>query len=204
MRIVLIDSSLSEDREISSFLIDRMLPFLKGCEYGILHISDPMDERMRRNILKAADGIVIITPLSCGGLPSSLSALLSEMEMKAMKRNIPVCSVLYGESMAGQEYVHAENILKIWKEKCRVHLCMNIRIQGAGTLHFMKNIPVGNGILRKMNHAFSEMSDALKGNEKNDVIITAGSSFLYRKLMESYWKKKLQENGKHRPEGSDR
>lgn len=191
MRIVFIDGSLSEEKD-AAFLIERMIPFLKKNEYGIMRTCEPMDRKVRRNILKAAEGIVIVTPLISGNLPSSLTALLSEMEMQALKRDIPVCSVIYGESMDRKTYEHAENVLKIWGDRCHVRLCMNIQIQGSGQLRLMKDLPVTSGFMRKMNRAFADLAEALNGNKKEDVVVTTGSAFLYRRRMEAYWKKELQ------------
>lgn len=195
MKIVIINASLKKEESISSSLIDRMIPFLKGNAYGVLQTADPPDRRAQRSVLKAAEALVIVTPVSWGGIPSSLTALLSEVEMLALKQNIPVCTLIHGEQTDWKNLQHAENLLKIWCGKCHLHLCMNLLVAGSGQLMFRKNIPAGNQTMRKTDHALKELADALKGNEKEDIHISAGSSFVYKRSMEYYWKKELSENG---------
>lgn len=204
MKIVIVNASLKKEDSISGLLTERLIPFLKGNSYGVLHTSEPMDHRTRRAILKAADALVIVTPVSCGGIPSSLIALLSEMEMHALKRNIPVCMVIHGEQTDLKDLEHTENMLKIWCEKCHLHLCMNLLIAGSDQLMLWKDIPSGNLIMRKTDAAFRQLADALNGNEKEDVRIPAGSLFVYKRSMEHYWKKQLAKNGLRKSEAFQR
>lgn len=203
MKIVIIDASLQEEG-VSSVVIRRMIPFLKGNAYGILHTAEPMEHRIQRKILKAAEAIIIVTPVSCGGLPSSLMALLSEMEMHAMRENMPVCTIIHDEQTDRKCLEHAENMLKIWSEKCHVHLCMNLLISGADQLLLAKNIPVGNQTMKETDQALEKLADALRGNEKEDIHISTGSSFVYKRSMEHYWKKELALNGLRKSDASVR
>lgn len=204
MRVVMINASLKKEGSVSSLLIERMIPYLKDCEYGIWKLSDPMDHRTRERILKAADAFVIVTPVSMGGIPSLLSGLLSEMEFSLTRKNIPVCTVLHGEQEDASLLEHERNILKIWSKKCQMHLCMNILIGGSDQLLFMKNIPDGNASLHKLNHAYAELADALKGNEKEDVSFSLGYPFVYKKMMERKWKKELAGHGLSKIDGAGR
>lgn len=204
MRVVIINASLKKEESVSSLLIARMIPFLKDCEYGVWKLSQPMDHQTRQLILKAADAFVIVAPVSMGGIPSLLSGLLSEMEFSPIRRNIPVCAVLHGEQEDPESLEHEKKILQIWSEKCQMHLCMNILIGGADQMLFMKNIPDGNGFMHKLNHAFEELSDALKGNEKEDVSFSLGTPLIYKRMMERRWKKELARHGLNKTDGAGR
>lgn len=198
MRVVVINASLKKEEGISSLLIERMIPYLKDCEYGVLKVSDFIDKKVLRRILKAADAFVIVTPVSWGGLPSSLSGLLSEMEFLPVKQNIPVCTVIHGEQYDPSSFMHAENILRIWSERCHLHLCMNILIGGSDQLPALKSISSGTGVFRKADHAFRDLAEALQNQEKPDQSFSIGSSFLYKRTMEKSWKKELERNGQNR------
>lgn len=196
MKVVIVNASLKEKDSVSSLLIERFVPFLKDCEYGILPAADcQMNRKTVRSVLRAADAFLIVTPVSCGGLPSFLSGLMSEMEFHAGKQNIPLCTVIHGEEYDPSSYQHALNQLKIWSEKCHLHQCMNVLIGGSDELRFLKDVPAGNRTMRKTDHAFAELADALKGAEKPDFSFSTGSSFLYKRTMERYWKKELYRHG---------
>lgn len=204
MRIVIINASLKKEDSVSDILIERLIPFLKGNAYGVLPAAEPMDHRTRRTIMKAADAMILVTPVSWNGLPSSLMTLLSDMEMHTLKRNIPVCTVIHDEQTDLKSLEHAENMVKIWCEKCQLHLCMNILIAGSDQMMAWKNIPAGNQTMKETDAAFQQLADALKGNEKEDIRIPAGSVFLYKRSMEHYWKKELAMNGLRKSDASEK
>lgn len=204
MKIVIVNASLKKENSISELLTERMIPFLKGNAYGVLNVTEPMNHRTRKTILKAADALILVTPVSWGGIPSSLTALLSDMEMNALKRNMPVCTIIHGEQTDLKSLEHVRNMLKIWCEKCHLHLCMNLLIAGSDQMMAWKNIPVGNQTMKKTDEAFQQLAEALNGNEKEDVCIPAGSVFLYKHSMERYWKKELTMNGLRKSDASDR
>lgn len=189
MRLVIVNASGQEDDQVSSVLIEKMKPYLNNCEYGILRTNEHVDQKLLRSILKAADAFVIVTPVSFGGIPSSLLGLLSEMEFTLIRRDIPVSTVIYSDQQDLESFEHATHILKIWSGRCHVHLCMNIRISGTDQLK--TDHPTGNAFIRKLNHTYQEMTDALQGNEKEDISFSTGPSFISKRRMESYWKKEL-------------
>lgn len=195
MRIVIINASPKETEGVSSLLIQRLLPFLKNCEYGVLSAEGKRDLKTVRRILRAADGLILVTPVSCGSLPSSFLALLGDMEMHALKREMPVCAVIHGESPEIQSYTHAENMLKIWSEKCHVQLRMTLVVTGSDQMAFWKDIPAGSPVVWKLNAALEQIPQALQGEEKGIVPLSAGSSFLYKKRLEHVWKEELSQNG---------
>ena len=66
MKIVFVNGSPKGNNCISQKIIDRLIPYCKGHQYGILSVNEDMDRNMALQIMNMADGIVIVSSVYAG------------------------------------------------------------------------------------------------------------------------------------------
>jgi multimeric flavodoxin WrbA len=76
MKITIMNASPKEENSASQQLIDRLIPFLKGNEYGVLQVRQGMDEDLALKAAELSDAWIIVAPMYLSSLPSSMIALM--------------------------------------------------------------------------------------------------------------------------------
>ena len=96
MKIVFVCGSPKED-SLSAKIIEQMIPYVKGHQYGILNVDENLNRHTALQIMDMADGIVFVSPVYMGSLPSSMLGFLSDLELHMRERKARVTAIVHGD-----------------------------------------------------------------------------------------------------------
>lgn len=191
MRVVFINASPKEGGSLSSLLIEKMIPYIRGHQYGVLNVREDMDRHMAVQVLNMADAIVVVSPVSFGSLPSRLLGLFSETEMHMHDGGIPVCAIVHGDLYETDDVCSSMEVIKRWCE--RAHLEWITGIGAAGADGFL----TGTGSFpHRWNSALKNMAQALVDkNGISEEIFSIGIRMFYKHTMEQSHRRRIHDNG---------
>lgn len=141
MKITLMNASPKAEHSGSQQLIDRLIPFLKGDEYGILQVNPQMKEDLAVKAVMASDAIVIVSPIYVSSLPSSMLALMDVIEARVQKKELKVAVILQCGFYEAENTELAMELIKQWCRQNKYDFLGGIGFGGGGALLGMKDIP---------------------------------------------------------------
>lgn len=192
MKIVFVNGSPKGEAGISQKIIDRLIPFCKGHQYGILQIQEDMDRNMALQIMNMADGIVIVSPVYAGVIPSVLLGFLSDLEMHMMERKARVSAIVHGDLFDSDDCLNALGVVESWASHTGLTFCNGLGIGGSDQFYV-------SAAGFENRHLKQGMADIMRSVEQGiilpSVCISLGNRMLYRRNMESMHRAKMAENG---------
>ena len=192
MKIVFVNGSPKGDASVSQKIIDRLIPFCKGQQYGILHISEEMDRNMALQIMNMADGIVIVSPVYAGVIPSVLLGFLSDLEMHMMERKARVSVIVHGDLFDSDDCLNALGVMESWASHTGLMFCNGLGIGGSDQF-YVSDAGFENRHLKEGMR--NVMASLIQGNILPSLCVSMGNRMLYRRNMENMHPAQMEDNG---------
>lgn len=192
MKIVFVNGSPKGDAGVSRKIIDRLIPFCKGQQYGILHISEQMDRNMALQIMNMADGIVIVSPVYAGVIPSVLLGFLSDLEMHMIERRARVSVIVHGDLFDSDDCLNALGVMESWASHTGLMFCNGLGIGGSDQF-YVSDAGFENRHLKEGMR--NVMTSLIQGSIFPSLCVSMGNRMLYRRNMENMHHAKMEENG---------
>lgn len=192
MKIVFVNASASLQGSVSEQIINRMIPACKGHQYGVLQVSEDMNRHTAMQIMAMADAAVIVSPVYMGSLPNQLLGFFSDVEMHLSEKKARICAVVHGDLFDSDDTLNALGVVERWALKCGLSYHMGL---GIGAADQMKYNNRGFDNRHVVNGLSNIMAAALKGQTFPSVCVSVGNRMLYRRDMENFHHKKMEENG---------
>lgn len=191
MKIVFVCGSPKEN-SLSMKIIDQMVTYVKGHQYGILHVDENLNRSMALQIMDMADGIVFVSPVYMGSLPSALLGFLSDLELHMRERKARITAIVHGDLFDTDDTMNALSIIERWSAKMGLTFMSGLGIGGCDALNIREsafsNKHLSNGLQNCMlsiinNHVFQSCT------------VSIGNRMAYRRMMENYYHGLMEENG---------
>lgn len=192
MKIVFVNGSPKGKDSVTQKIIDHLVPFCKGHQYGVLNVSDDYSRSDMIRIMDMADSIVIVSPVHMGSVPSGLLGFLSDMEMHINERKALVSAVIHGDLFDSDDSLNAISVIERWAEKTGVSFVSGLGIGGSDALNY-DDAGFGN---RHLKTALENiMKTVIHGIGADPVCVSVGNRLLYRRNMESRYHQAMETNG---------
>ncbi len=198
MKITLMNASPKAEHSGSQQLIDRLIPFLKGDEYGILPVNPQMKEDMAVKAVLASDAIVIVSPIYISSLPSSMLALMDVIEARVHRKELKVAAILQCGFYEAENTELAMELIKQWCQQNEYDFLGGIGFGGGGALLGMKDMPTGKMFLKQLPQAYEALYQSLHdGQEKENYFSIAMPKWLYTFAADHNWRSMIKASGLH-------
>lgn len=192
MKIVFVNGSPKGNNCISQKIIDRLIPYCKGHQYGILSVNEDMDRNMALQIMNMADGIVIVSPVYAGGIPSVLLGFLSDLEMHMSEKKARVSAIVHGDLFDSDDCLNALSIVEAWTSHTGLAFCNGLGIGGSDQF-MVSDAGFDN---RHLKEGMADiMRSIIQGVSLASRCVSPGNRMLYRRNMETLHHAKMEENG---------
>jgi multimeric flavodoxin WrbA len=196
MKITLMNASPKAEHSGSQQLIDRLIPFLKGDEYGILQVNPQMKEDLAVKAVMASDAIVIVSPIYVSSLPSSMLALMDVLEARVQKKELKVAAILQCGFYEAENTELAMELIKQWCRQNQYDFLGGIGFGGGGALLGMKDVPTGKLFLKQLPQAYEALYQSLHdGQAKENYFSIAMPKWLYAFIANHNWKTMIKAEG---------
>ena len=199
MRITIMNASPKMENSSSHQLIERLVPFLNGQEYGILEVNPEMNEKLALTAASVSDAWIIVAPIYVGSLPSSMLAYMDLLEAKVRKKGIKVGAVLQSGFYETENTSPAMELIRHWCETNGYVFAAGMGIGGGAALQNMQKILTGKWFLKPFQKAYPAFVQALKEESGEIQVFSIGMpKWLYLWFAERKWKKAILAQGLER------
>lgn len=192
MKIVFVCGSPKGENSLSMRLIEQMIPFLKGHQYGVLQLSEDLNRHTALQIMDMADGIILVSPVYFGGLPSALLGFLSDMELHMQERRARVSAVVHGDLTDPEDTMNTLSIIERWSLKTGLSYKTGLGIGASDALSIKQEAFHNQHLQNGLQHC---MEGVLQNQDYPSFMIMIGNRMAYRRLMENHYRKKMSDNG---------
>lgn len=196
MRITIMNASPKKESSASQQLIDRLIPFLKEDEYGILQVNQNMDESLALTAANLSDAWIIVAPIYIYSLPSSMLAFLDDLEAKVRKKGVRVGAVLQCGFYEADNTKLAMQVIQQWCQRNGYTFAAGIGIGGGGCIQGLTKMPTGKLLMKPLKPAYENFVKALHGGEMSETYFSVPMpKGLYQWMAEGQWKKAIRQQG---------
>lgn len=191
MKIVFVCGSPKED-SLSAKIIEQMIPYVKGHQYGILNVDENLNRHTALQIMDMADGIVFVSPVYMGSLPSSMLGFLSDLELHMRERKARVTAIVHGDLFDTDDPMNALSIYERWAVRVGLTFMSGLGIGGCDALMIREsafsNKHLSNGL---QNCILSVINNQIF----QSCTLSIGNRMAYRRMMENYYHTRMEANG---------
>lgn len=196
MRITIMNASPKKKNSSSQQLMERLIPFLNGEEYGILEVNPEMDEKLALTAASLSDAWIIVAPVYVDSLPSSMLAYMDLLEAKVRKKGIKVGAILQSGFYEAENTELAMELIRQWCAANDYTFAAGMGIGGGATLQKSAKIPTGRWYLKPFQKAYPVFVQALKDGTGEVQSFSIGMpKRLYTWMAERQWKKAIRSQG---------
>lgn len=190
------NASPKEENSASQQLIDRLIPFLKGNEYGVLQVRQGLDEDLALKAAELSDAWIIVAPMYLSSLPSSMIALMDVLEAKICKKGIKVCGILQCGLYDPANTRMSMELIRLWCARNGYTYTGSVGIGAGACLNGLKKCPTGRYFLKALRPAYVSLVASLTSGEEKETFFSVGlPKWLYVYLAQRQWEKGILAQG---------